>query len=297
MRKNSKTAVKHEMEKRLHDLYHQGRGSSKRESKANHQGVSPYIHSRTTLQTYLQQAGQYGDWLQKNHPDCTTMAGAAGHVQEYIDAGAASGWSAWTQQTARAAIGKALGVKPTELASCEKRHAKDITRGRTETKKAAQAAARNAADLKICECVGVRHNREAGQVTAANCHWAGGHIASVSLVGKGGRPREAAVLAGAGRDELERRAKAASAAGEANKPLLGSMSGCNVHGARAKYAAGLYQQALATGKASGQMYTPRGSGKSYDKGALDYVNENLGHGAGRYDVAVHNYLAYGEKSS
>ena len=115
-------------------------------------------------------------------------------------------------------------------------------------------------------------------------------------MGKGGRPREAAVLAGPGRDELERRANAATAAGQTNKPLLGAMRGCNVHGARAKYAAGLYRQALATGRGNGQMYSPKGMpGRSYDKGALDYVNANLGHGAGRYDVAVYNYLSYGDK--
>lgn len=290
-----KNAAKHTMMYNLRMMAKQGHGNSKRDAKAAHGGVSPYIHSKATYQTYQQQVGRFGDWLAQNHPH-TTAAGAGQYVQEYIDTMKAEGKSAWTQQTARSAIGKALGTSPTSLAQTDKRHAASITRGRTATTHAAHAAEKNAADMRICECVGVRHNREGSQVTAANCNWSGGHIVSVSLVGKGGRPREAAVLAGPGRDELERRAGAATAAGQANKPLLGSMRGCNVHGARAKYAAGLYRQALATGKGNGQMYSPKGMpGRSYDKGALDYVNANLGHGAGRYDVAVYNYLSYGDK--
>lgn len=290
-----KNAAKHSMLAVLQSKYKQGRGNSKREAKAAHGGVSPYIHSEASYKTYQQQVARYGDWLTANHPGANYNT-AGQYVQEYVDSLKAEGKSAWTQQTARSAIGKALGASPTSLAQTDKRHATKIERGRTETAHAAHAAAKYATDMSICECVGVRHNREGKQVTAANCNWSGGHIVSVSLVGKGGRPREAAVLAGPGRDALERRASAATKAGQVNKPLLGSMTGCNVHGARAKYAAGLYRQALATGKGNGQMYAPKGMpGRSYDKGALDYVNANLGHGAGRYDVAVYNYLSYGEK--
>ena len=286
MRKNSKTAVKHEMQRQLHQLYQQGRGKSKREAKAKSGGVSPYIHSPVTMQTYCQQAGQYGDWLAANYPRCT-MQEAAQHVQEYIDQGRAQGWSAWTQQTARSAIGKALGVKSTELAQCDTRHFADITRGRTETAHAAAAAARNADDLAVCECTGVRHGKEANQVTPANCHWQDGHISSISLIGKGGRAREATVLPGRGRDILESRCKAAKSP---QQQLLGKMTGCNVHGARAKYAGAIYAKGKAEGRSSGQTYTPQARpDRHYDTGLLDYVNENLGHGVGRYDVAANNY--------
>lgn len=290
MRKNSKTAVKHEMQRQLHQLYHQGRGNSKRQAKAKAGGVSPYIHSPMTLQTYSQQVAQYGDWLAQNYPRCT-MEEAAQHVQEYIDQGRANGWSGWSQQTARAAIGKALGVAPTTLAQCDTRHAANITRGRTSNPSAAAAAVRCADDLAICECVGVRHGKEAHQVTPSTCHWEGGHITSVSLVGKGGRPREATVLPGRGRDILESRCRAAT---NDHAPLLGGMNNANVHGARARYAAALYAKGLAEGRGNGQMYSPKGlPGQQYDKGALDYVNANLGHGSGRYDTAVYNYLSYG----
>ena len=289
MRKNSKTAVKYRMQHQLHQLYHQGRGNSKRQAKAKYGGVSPYIHSPVTLQTYKQQVAQYGDWLAQNYPGCT-MTEAAKYVQEYLDS--RQGWSAWSQQTARSAIGKALGVKPTKLAQCDTRHVANIIRGRISNASAAAAAVRCANDLAICECVGVRHNKEAHQVTPAACHWENGHIASVSLIGKGGRPREAIVLPGLGRDLLESRCKAAQSD---NTPLLGGMNNVNVHGARARYAAGVYAKGLAEGLGNGQIYSPRGSDKKYDKGVLDYVNANLGHGVGRYDTAVHNYLSYGDK--
>lgn len=284
MRQNSKTAVKVEMRQNLHKMYQQGHGNSKRAAKAKAGGSSPYIHSRVTLQTYCQQTNQYGDWLAKNHPRCT-MQEAAQHFQEYLDS--KPNWSAWTQQTARSAVAKALGVKSSELGRCDTRHAYNITRGRTETAKAAKAAAQNRDDLAVCECIGVRHGKEANQVTPANCHWQDGHISSISLVGKGGRCREATVLPGRGRDILESRCKAAT---NPQQQLLGKMTGCNVHGARAKYAGAIYAKGKAEGRSSGQTYTPQARpDRHYDTGLLDYVNENLGHGAGRYDVAANNY--------
>lgn len=285
-----KNAAKHEMLQALYKQSKQGHGNSKRAAKAAHGGVSPYIHSKATYQTYQQQVARYGDWLAANYPR-TTINGAAEHVQEYIDTLKNENKSAWTQQTARAAIGKALGVSPASLAQTDTRHAADIKRGRSSTTHSAAAAAKYSDDMQICECIGVRHGREAGQVTPDNCHWQGGHIASISLIGKGGRPRDAVVLPGRGRDILEARCAAAKSG---SSPLVGKMTGCNVHAARARYAARCYDKAIAEGRTSGRTYAPQdGSEKEYDTGALDYVNEQLGHGAGRYDVAVYNYLSYG----
>lgn len=286
-----KNAAKHSMMAVLQSKYHQGRGNSKREAKAAHNGVSPYIHGDGTYQSYRQQVARYGDWLTANHPG-TNYNTAGQFVQEYIDSMKAQKMSAWTQQLARAAIGKALGVAPTSLAQTEKRHADKIMRGRVETEHAAAASAKYADDMSICECIGIRHNKEGKQVTPDNCNWSNGHIDSINLIGKGGRPRTAVVLPGKGRDLLEARCQTAK---NGSTPLLGSMTGCNVHGARAKYAAGCYAKALSEGRGNGQMYSPKGKGlqKAYDKGALDYVNAQLGHGAGRYDVAVYNYLSYG----
>ena len=286
-----KNAAKHSMLAVLQTKYHQGHGNSKREAKAAHSGVSPYIHGDGTYQSYRQQVARYGDWLTANHPGANYNT-AGQFVQEYIDGMKAQKMSAWTQQLARAAIGKALGVAPTSLAQTEKRHADKIMRGRVETEHAAAASAKYADDMSICECVGIRHNKEGKQVTPDNCNWKDGHIESINLVGKGGRPRTAVVLPGKGRDLLEARCQTAKTG---STPLLGSMTGCNVHGARAKYAAGCYAKALSEGRGNGQMYSPKGRGlqKAYDKGALDYVNAQLGHGAGRYDVAVYNYLSYG----
>ena len=286
-----KNAAKHSMLAVLQTKYHQGHGNSKREAKAAHSGVSPYIHSEASYKTYQQQVARYGDWLTANHPGVNYNT-AGQYVQEYIDSMKAQKMSAWTQQLARAAIGKALGVAPTSLAQTNKRHANNIMRGRVETEHAAAAAVKYADDMSICECVGIRHNKEGKQVTPDNCNWKDGHIESINLIGKGGRPRTAVVLPGKGRDLLEARCQTAKTG---STPLLGSMTGCNVHGARAKYAAGCYAKALSEGRGNGQMYSPKGKGlqKAYDKGALDYVNAQLGHGAGRYDVAVYNYLSYG----
>lgn len=286
-----KNAAKNTMLYNLRQQAKQGRGNSKREAKASHGGVSPYIHSQATYESYAQQAARYGDWLADHHPR-TTADNAAQYVQEYIDSMKAQKMSAWTQQLARAAIGKALGVAPTSLAQTNKRHANNIMRGRVETEHAAAAAVKYADDMSICECVGIRHNKEGKQVIPDNCNWKDGHIESINLIGKGGRPRTAVVLPGKGRDLLEARCQTAKTG---STPLLGFMTGCNVHGARAKYAAGCYAKALSEGRGNGQMYSPKGKGlqKAYDKGALDYVNAQLGHGAGRYDVAVYNYLSYG----
>ena len=71
-------------------------------------------------------------------------------------------------------------------------------------------------------------------------------------------------------------------------------SHANVHGWRADYAARCYQYALDNGKGSGDVYHAKNNNTTWDKGALDFVSENLGHGEGRYYTVVYNYLSYGK---
>ena len=71
-------------------------------------------------------------------------------------------------------------------------------------------------------------------------------------------------------------------------------SHANVHGWRADYAARCYQYALDNGKGSGNVYHAKNNNTTWDKGALDFVSENLGHGEGRYYTVVYNYLSYGK---
>ena len=286
-RTNAQKAT-HQMQGTLKELFSRGYGTSRRKAKAAHNGVSPFIHSDKTMATYMQQVNRYGDWLAANHPEANYNT-AASYAEEYIKGLRSQGLSAWTQTTARAAIAKATRTDLTHI-EVDRRSTASITRGRTETTHAAAAAAKWGDDLAICECIGVRHGKEAPQVTPEHCNWKDGHIATISLIGKGGRPRDALVLEGKGRDILESRCKSASSQ---SQPLLGKMTGANVHGARAKYARGCYNYAMSNGYSSGRTYTTRGRYRaSYDKRALDFVTLNLGHGPNRYETAVHNYLSY-----
>ena len=260
-------------------------GQDKRAARMKHDGKSPYIHSVVTMKTYIQQARQYGDWLRNKGLNHCTMEEARSHAAEYIR----TQKSAWSQSTTRAALAKVFGCPANEICSVDRRTPSAITRGRTQTARAASID-RNHADLaEMCRSVGARHHKELVHLRADDFHTKDGALYA-HILGKGGRVRDALVLPGAGRTLIEERIAA-----QPTGCLFTVPQNANVHGWRADYAARCYRYALDNGHASGELYHCRdGSGRVYDKGALDFVSQNLGHGCGRYYTVVYNYLSYGK---
>lgn len=260
-------------------------GQSKRASERQNGGKSPYLHSSATVRTYMQQARQYGDWLRKKGLNHCTMEEARAHAADYI----LSQNSAWSQATARAALARVFGCPAAEICPIERRSAEDIIRGRTQTARAA-AIEKGHADLaEACRSLGARHNRELVQLKGSDLHWKDGNLFA-HIKGKGGRARDALVLPGKGRDII-----LAAFKDHPDTPLFQVPKNANVHAWRADYAARCYEYALENGHISGTFYHCRdGSGSVYDKGALNFVSAQLGHGEGRYYTVVYNYLSYGK---
>lgn len=262
-------------------------GHSKRAAERENGGQSPYLHSSATVKTYMQQARQYGDWLRDKGLNHCTMEEARAHAAEYVQ----EQNSAWSQATARAALARVFGCKATDICPVEKRSPSAITRGRTQTARAAAIEQGHADLAEACRSLGARHNRELVRLKGNDLHWGKDGNLYAHIRGKGGRVRDSLVLPGRGRDIILAAAKA-----HPNEPMFQVPKNANVHGWRADYAARCYQYAMENGHGSGTLYHCRdGSGATYDRGALDFVSAQLGHGADRCYTVIYNYLSYGQK--
>lgn len=260
-------------------------GTSKRASKRKNGGKSPCIHAGSTARTYMGIVSRYGLWLRAHEMNYCTLEAAKANAAEYI----LMQHSVYTQYTVRSALAKVFDCSGPELCNLPPRNAADITKGRTLTTRAA-AVERNRPELaEACRSMGLRKSRELMLVTTDNFIEINGKL-FVHVKGKGGRIRNAMVLDGPGRKCIEELLKEQPAG-----KLFRVPNGANVHRWRADYAARCYRYAMENGMGTGIFYRPRdGSGRVYDKGALDWVSEQLGHGPDRYYTVVYNYLSYGD---
>lgn len=259
-------------------------GTSKRADERAHAGRAAYIHSAGTMRTYIQHARQYGDYLRNHGLNHATMAEAQEHAHEYIK----SQSSTWSQHAARSALARVFGVDGRCLCELEGRNRHAITRGRDQTARA-DAIDRNHADLaEIGRSCGARHS-ELERLRCEDIHERDGDL-YVHIRGKGGKERDALILPGRGRELIARAVETRGRGCIVDRVP----SGANVHAWRADYAARCYNYALQHGKSSGEKYQPRdGSKTTWDKGALAFVSENLGHGEDRCYTVYTNYLSYG----
>lgn len=245
-----------------------------------------YIHSQKTIETYMQHARQYGNWLRDHDMGHCTMQEAREHAGEYISTMP----SAWSQKCARSALARVFDCKGQELCAVRDRRTEDIVRGRAMTERAARIERNHPELVELCRSVGVRHGRELWQICPDAIRYKDGEM-YVDLIGKGGLPREILVI-GKGREIIEQ--DLASGRFSGKEQMYHVPSHMNVHAARADYAARCYEFAERHGLASGDIYHSRKMEKDYDKGCLSFVDKNLGHGSERYFTAIVNYLAYGD---
>lgn len=261
---------------------------------------SPYIHGEVTAQTYMQQAHLYGKWLSNQGMGNCTLEEARQHTSQYIEElKLDKKHSASSINTSISALAKIWGVDSSEIAPTIPVKASSIKRGRTATARAA-AIERNhpnlCAELRSC---GLRNNKEAQTLKANQVIWDSTHtkVVAVHVKGKGGLWRTAKICEGTrGQELLSSRLQNANG----NDLVFPHIySGTNVHGFRADYAAWQYAWAMQNGKSTGELYHCRGEnkGKVYDKGAIDYVNQQVGHGSGRGYTLITNYLSYGNKNN
>lgn len=81
-----------------------------REYKEN--GFEGKIFSARTYHTYKQHVDDFGDWMQENYPEVTTMRKAKRHVKEFLEIRVKELPAAHSIQTCAAALNKLFDIKP-----------------------------------------------------------------------------------------------------------------------------------------------------------------------------------------
>lgn len=125
------------------------------------------IFSFSTYETYYKHTKYFCDYIQKEHPECTTLKAARKYANEWLDMRANSvnskgePLSAWTIQTEAKALGKLYGIKPDDedYFHAPKRSREDITRSRGDAVRDKHFSEKNNAELiKFCRGTGLRRS-------------------------------------------------------------------------------------------------------------------------------------------
>lgn len=270
--------IKYDLLRSLESKINLGESKSSHENKNN--GQSPYIHSGATARSYMQQVADFGIYLRERGLNKISIEESKQYVKDFIE----TKESAWSQSLARSALAKAYGCQATDLCDVDKRSKDSIVRGREMTERAS-AIERNHPDLvDFCKSTGLRNNKELQQITKDNFVFDKDKI-DLNVKGKGGLERTIHIKP----EDIEKVKdfydKYLAQGGNIKVP-----HGANIHKYRSDFAKATYEYALKNGYANNEKYKPHGDDRSFDKGALDYVNSQLGHGSNRYYTAVANYL-------
>lgn len=119
------------------------------------------IFSYNTYQTYWKHTKYFIKWIEKNHPECTTLKSSKKHVNEWLTERTAEGLSAWTIQTEAKALGKLYGIKPEDedYFNAPKRNRADIKRSRVDAERDRHFSKTNNAELiNFCRGTGLRRS-------------------------------------------------------------------------------------------------------------------------------------------
>lgn len=133
-------------------------GESKKAAIANGTDKDK-IFSFNTYKTYWKHTKYFIKWIQKNHPECTTLKAAKRHANEWLQSRVDQGLSAWTVQTEAKALGKLYGIQPDDpdYFRPPKRERGQIKRSRGDRVRDRHFSKTNNADLiKFCRSVGLR---------------------------------------------------------------------------------------------------------------------------------------------
>lgn len=268
--------------------YQNGHGQSRHKDKQTGQDMSR-IYSTRTYETYRQQGRHFADWCASQN--IKTLKAARAAVPLYLSKMIESGnYSAWTISTAAAALGKLFQVDyRTFGVVLPKRRRADITRSRLTTDNDKHISdSRREGYARSLRCVGLRR-REAEKVRGTDLFERDGKYYVHVRNGKGGKERDVLVY---GQPEdveaLIRRFKAAQGG-----VVFGKLpEHLDVHSYRGEYATLLYlsvARPLETLPRCEKYYC-RGdrAGVVYDRAALKYVSQMLGHN--RIDVVPEHYL-------
>ena len=133
-------------------------GQSKREAMANGTEKDK-IFSFNTYQAYWKHTKYFIKYIRDQHPECTTLKSAKKYVNEWLQARADQGLSAWTVQLEAKAMGKLYGIEPDDenYFHPPKRNRENIKRSRGDRVRDKHFSKTNNDELiKFCKGTGLR---------------------------------------------------------------------------------------------------------------------------------------------
>lgn len=148
------------------DMLHAGEGSSKRAAVLDGTAKDK-IFSYNTYKTYTKHCYYFAEYIQKEHPECTTLKKARQYVNEWLalrvnqtnDKG--EHLSAWTIQTEAKALAKLYGIQPDDedYFQAPKRNRYDIKRSRGPVERDKHFSELNNLEfVNFCKGTGCRRN-------------------------------------------------------------------------------------------------------------------------------------------
>lgn len=250
--------------------------------KAAKQSKTAYehIYSTATYKTYLKQGIAFTDWCKASH-GCKTLDECKAYAQEYIDECKERGDSAYSIKTYAAALRKIYMDKGMALETPKRDH-RAIKRSRGEKMSDEHfSEAKNADLISFCKGTGLRR-RELETITGKSLQEDG----TIRVQGKGGKWRNVTIT-GPDAEAIRERIKAAGD----NKVFGPVHTNADIHSYRREYAQSLYNERARDTEDLPHneiYYTRDGTHRRYDKAALLYVSQQLGHN--RESVTAVHYV-------
>ena len=119
------------------------------------------IFSVSTYKAYWKHTKYFIKYIREKHPECTTLKSARKYVNEWLQARADQGLSAWTVQLEAKALGKLYGIQPDDenYFKPPKRNRGDIKRSRGDRVRDRHFSKTNNDELiKFCRGTGLRRS-------------------------------------------------------------------------------------------------------------------------------------------
>lgn len=158
--------LKEQIYDKLTEMLRAGEGTSKKEAIADGTDREK-IFSYSTYESYYKHCKYFANYIQAQHPECTTLKASRKYVNEWlqsrVDNGGLNGkpLSAWTITLEREALGKLYGIKPDDpnFFEAPKRHREDIKRSRGDAVRDRHFSVTNNDEfIKFCRGTGCRRN-------------------------------------------------------------------------------------------------------------------------------------------
>lgn len=294
-KKKNKFTLTGDVYNSLNSKLQAGMGRNKHKDKK--QGLDKnYIYSGSTFQSYKQQAKQFAKYARKNFPDVKNIRDVKiKHVNTYLNYLIEQDRSAWTINTAKCSIAKALDLSTTQFIETPKRQRKNITRSRYNVKMDKHISAeKEALYNKITNATGLRR-KELLRLRGTDLKYNNnlGYYLDYRSKGKGtkgGRPRIVLIM-GKGPRETQEVVNFIKNAGKL-KVFPSISKAYDNHFYRAEYAKRIYNHYAKpiNELKKDEKYHMRGDmrGQTLDRVAMAIASEALGHG--RISVIAQSYL-------